>query len=137
MAMIYVARSAELAKWASDVGLSKHVYKIGVTDGPAKDLVAAGWAGLTDWSLVKKQDDVEGIDEAGVLERLAGRARLVDPRLYPRIKATPGLFKVLPSHVENHILVSRALSGTEETGELKLKPTDFAAYLIHNALRGA
>jgi len=57
MAMIYVARSASLSKWASDIGLSKNVFKIGVADEPIKDLIAAeGWAGATDWTLVKKED---------------------------------------------------------------------------------
>lgn len=137
MATLYVARSATLSKWASDVGLSKHVYKVGVTDEPAKDVVGRGWAGLTDWTLVRKQDDTGLTGEDDVLARLAGKERMIDPSLYPRIKGTLGIFKVLPSHVENHILVTRALTGTEESGELKLKPTDFAAYLVHNALKSS
>jgi len=135
MATLYVARSATLAKWASDVGLSKHIYKVGLTDEPVKDVIARGWAALTDWTLVSKRDEVEGGDEAGMQDRLAAKERLIDPRLYPKIKGTPGLYKVLPAHVENHIIVTRALTGTEESGELKLKPADFAAYLIHNALK--
>jgi hypothetical protein len=137
MATIYVARSPGLAGWASDVGLSKHVYKIGVTDGPTKELIAAGWAGFTDWILVKKHDLVEPLDETHMLETLAAKERAIDPKLYPRIKGTIGLFKVIPTHVENHIVVSRALAGTEQSGELKIKPAEFAAYLIHNALRAA
>ena len=69
MAVIYVARSAALSKWASDVGLSKNI------------------------------------------------------------------FKVNPVHVESHIIVGRALEGGAERVAVKLKPADFASYLIHNAKR--
>ncbi|HZS81714.1 MAG TPA: hypothetical protein VFA50_02515 [Stellaceae bacterium] len=134
MAMIYVARSAALGKWASDVGLSKHVYKVGVTEEPVKPLVAAGWAGESDWTLVK-QEAVEGLTEAEALERLGRKEKMIDPALYPRIKGTRGLFKVLPAHVESHIIVGRALEGGPERVAIKLKPADFAAYLIRNAQR--
>jgi hypothetical protein len=134
MATIFVARSVALGKWASDVGLSKHVYKVGVTDEPVKSVVAAGWAGETDWSLVKSET-VEGLDEAQAIDRLAKKDRMVDPKLYPRIRGTLGIFKVLPANVENHIVVAKALAGAHDRGDLKLKPADFAAYLIHNAKR--
>jgi hypothetical protein len=134
MAVIYVARSVALSKWASDVGLSKHVYKLGLAEEPLKPVIAAGWAGETDWTLVKKEPH-DGADEAAAIERLARKEKMIDPALYPRIKGTLGIFKVLPAHVENHILVSRALAGASERAELKLKPVDFAAYLIHNATR--
>jgi hypothetical protein len=134
MTTIYVARSSKLGKWASDVGLSKHVFKLGVTDEDAKSLVAAGWAGEADWLLVKKQD-VEGLTEAEVVGRVARKEKLIDPNIYPRLKGALGVFKVLPAHVENHILVSRALAGEAERIEIKLKPADFADYLIANAVR--
>ena len=136
VATIYIARSNNLSQWGYDVGLSKHLYKVGYTDGDAKEAVAAGWAVERDWTLVKKQDGVEGLTEDQIVERLARKEKMIDPKLYPRIKGTLGIYKVLPAHVENHILVTRALTGTEETGELRLKPADFAAYLIHNALKG-
>ena len=135
MAVIYVARSAELSKWASDVGLSKNIFKVGIAEEPVKDLIAAeGWAGLTDWTLVKKEDAGDLIEEAA-LERLGKRETIVDPKYYPRIRDTRGLFKVNPVHVESHIIVGRALEGGAERIAVKLKPADFASYLIHNAKR--
>ncbi len=134
MTTLYVARSSKLGKWASDVGLSKHVFKLGVTDEDPKALVAAGWAGETDWQLVKKQA-VEGLTEAEVVERVARKEKLIDPNLYPRLRGAIGVFKVLPAHVENHMLVRRALAGEAERIEIKLKPADFADYLIANAVR--
>ena len=135
MPVLYVARSVKLGKWAADVGLSKHVYKLGCTDEPLKALVAAGWAGEQDWSLVQKED-VEDLDEAEAIERLARKERMIDPKYYPRLRETLGVFKVDPAHVENHIIVSRALAGAADRVEAKLKPADFAAFLIHNAKRG-
>jgi len=134
MATIYVARSSKLSKWASDVGLSKHVFKLGCTDEDPKTLAAAGWAGETDWQLVKKQA-VDGLDEGDAIERVARKEKLIDPKIYPKLRGAVGVFKVVPAHVENHILVSRALAGEAERIELKLKPADFADYLIGNAVR--
>lgn len=134
MGVIYVARSASLGKWASDVGLSKHIYKVGYAEEPLKALIETGWAGETDWTLVKKQA-ADGLDEAKIIERLSRKEKMVDPNLYPRIRGTVGIFKVLPAHVENHLLVARALAGAPELGDIKLRPADFATYLIHNAMR--
>ena len=135
MGTIYVARSQKLSKWASDVGLSKHVYKLGVTDEKVKPMLeAARWAGEDDWALVR-QDDAGGLSEEEVLTRIGRKEKIVDPRYYPRIKDAVGIFKVDPVHVESHLIVGRALDGTAERVAIKLKPADFASYLIHNALR--
>jgi hypothetical protein len=133
MATIYVVRSSKLSKWASDVGLSKHVFKLGCTEEDPKALVAAGWAGETDWQLLRKQP-VEGLTEAEAVERVARKEELIDPNIYPKLRNAVGVFKVVPAHVENHILVSRALAGDAERIELKLKPVDFADYLIGKAV---
>jgi hypothetical protein len=134
MAKLYVARSAKLGKWAYDVGFGKHIYKVGIAEDDAKTLAAAGWAGESDWTIVKQQD-VEGIDEAEALARLEHKEKPIDPKLYPKLKGAAGIFRVAAPHVENHIIVSRALAGDSDRAEIKLKPADFAAYLIHNALR--
>jgi len=75
------------------------------------------------------------LTEAEVIERVARKEKLIDPNFYPRLRGAVGVFKVLPAHVENHILVSRALAGEAERVELKLKPVDFADYMIANAVR--
>jgi hypothetical protein len=134
MATLYVARSAALCQWGSDVGLGKNIYKIGITDEPVKKMVAAGWAGEQDWKLIASQP-IEGTDEAAMLEVLTRKAKPIDPKYYPRIRDTAGLFKIEPAHVENHMLITRALADTHDRSVIKLKPADFAAYLIHNALK--
>lgn len=134
MAVLFVARSARLARWAFDVGFGKHIYKIGVSAGDPKATAAAGWAGETDWKIVRREE-VEGLTEADAIERLARRERPIDPQLYPKLKGAVGVFRVSPEHAENHIIVSRALAGDSDRVDLKLKPADFAGYLIHNALR--
>ena len=49
MQVLYIARSAKLCRWASDVGLGKHVYKVGIAEGDPKALASTGWAGETDY----------------------------------------------------------------------------------------
>jgi hypothetical protein len=131
--MLYVARSAGLARWASDVGLGRHVYKLGVTEDDPKALAAAGWAGESDWTIVRKEA-VEGLSEDDALARLGAKEKAIDPTYYPRLKGTPGIFRLVADRVENHMLVSRALAG-EPSRAIKLKPADFAAYLMHGARR--
>ncbi|HEX3499286.1 MAG TPA: hypothetical protein VHT04_08165 [Stellaceae bacterium] len=134
MGTIYAARSVKLSKWGNDVGLSKHLYKIGYTEEPLKKIIEQGWAGERDWTVVAQQE-VEGLSEDDVIERVARKQKPVDPNFYPRLKEARGIFKVLPAHVENHMLMTRALAGEAERVEIKLKPADFGAFLIHNALR--
>ncbi len=134
MAIFYVARSVKLGRWASDVGLGKHVYKVGIADGDPKALAAAGWAGETDWTIVRKQA-IEGLSEEAALDRLGRKEKMIDPNLYPKLKGAVGVFRLTPARVENHILVTRALAGQSDRAEIKLKPADFADYLIHNTVR--
>lgn len=134
MAMLYVARSAKLARWASEVGFGRHVYKIGVGEEAPKALAAAGWAGESDWTIVRQQK-VEDLSEAEVFARIGRKERVIDPNLYPRLKGASGIFRLSAERVENHVLVRRALAGASESAAIKLKPVDFADYLIAGALR--
>jgi hypothetical protein len=133
MGVIFVARSARFGKWASDVGLSKNVFKIGYSEEDPKAVIEQGWGGETDWTLLR-QRDAENTSEEQILQRLARKEKLVDPYYYPRLRGATGIFKVSPEHVENHILVARVMGGGSERLELKVKPADFADYLIHNAI---
>ena len=133
MGTIYVARSASLSDWASDVGLSKLVFKLGVTDEDVKALIATGWAGFPNWTLLKSQETEVSNDDA--IAKLAARVKMIDPTLYPKIKGTLGIFKVTQAQVENHIVVGKALEGANELLAPKLKPVDYASFMIHNALR--
>ena len=134
MPVIYVARSAKLSKWASDVGLGKNVFKVGIADEPIKPLIEAGWAGETDWAVLKKQD-AGALAEDEVIDRLARKNKMVDPTYYPKLKGTRGIFRLTPEQIENHIMIARAMAREDELKVIKIKPAVFADFLIHNALR--
>jgi hypothetical protein len=137
MPLVYVATSKTFAQWASDVGLGKHVYKVGVAAGTAEDAIKAlndaALAGASDWRLMKKQE-ADDIDEAAAIERLAKKEKQVDPAYYPRLRGATGIFRVKVANVANSLLVKRALAGEEEKVD-KVKASDIATYLIQNALQ--
>jgi hypothetical protein len=135
MPVIYVARSQSLQKWGAEVGLTKHLFKIGVADGKAQDALKAlndsACAGERDWKLLG-HESVESGDEDSAIERLGAREKLVDPNLYPRLRGERGIVKVKPENVANHLMVKKALAGEEDIA-IKLRPADIAGYLIANA----
>lgn len=133
MGFLYVARSVRLGKWAWEVGLSKNVFKVGYAEGSPEEAVAVGWAGETDWKLVKKQP-AEGVTDDQVVARVAAKERLIDPKLYPKLKGAVGIFKVSLTNAENHILIRESLAGHPILADFKLKPGDIADYLIHMAI---
>jgi hypothetical protein len=78
---------------------------------------------------------VEGLSEEEAVDRLARKERMIDPNLYPKLKGAAGVFRLTPARVENHIIVTRALAGESDRTAIKLRPADYAEYLIHNAIR--
>jgi hypothetical protein len=135
MPTVYVARSQSLQQWASDVGLTPHVYKVGVTDGAAEPAIEQlnkdKVCGVDDWKLVKAQE-ASG-DEATALERIGRKEKLVDPTHYPRLGGATGLVKVKLANVQSRLLVQRMMAGEEEKA-IKPKPADVAAHLIQDAV---
>ncbi|TAN54981.1 MAG: hypothetical protein EPN26_06055 [Rhodospirillales bacterium] len=138
MTCVYVAKSKSLGEWGSDVGLTEHLYKLGVHEGAPEEVVdllnGEKLCGKTDWALLKSEPLEELQDEAALYERLGRKEKLVDPRIYPGIRNAPGIFKVKILNVENSILVKEALEGREPKIK-KPKPAEIGAYLIANALK--
>ncbi len=131
MAILYVASSKGLANWGADHGLTKHLYKIAVTDGEAEaaveELNASQHAGQEDWKLAKKAEIDE--DEAAILARVGAKEKLVDPNYYPGIKKAPGIFKVKLASVESRLLMEQTLRG-ENPHVVKVKATDIVDHLV-------
>lgn len=134
MTTIFVAKSKSLQAWGADVGLTKHLYKVGVAaegaEAAIESLNETSHGGRADWRLVKKQD-VDGIDEDDAIARVARRETMVDPGYYPKIKGARGVFKVNVAGLEQQLLVQKALAG--ETRKSKLNQAEIASHLIRNA----
>jgi hypothetical protein len=75
------------------------------------------------------------LSEEEAVDRLARKERMIDPNLYPKLKGAAGVFRLTPARIENHIMVTRALAGESDRAAIKLRPGDYADYLIHNAIR--
>jgi len=134
MGTAYVAKSKSLQAWGGDVGLGKHLYKLGyLAEGAPADHLAEGLAGAADWVVVTARP-ADAASEAAILERMARKEKMVDPAYYPRLKGEAGIVKVNPGSVENSMRIRFALENGREVNEIKVKPTDIARYLLDNAL---
>lgn len=136
MPTLYVVQSKSLQKWGWDVGLSKHLYKIGLTNEDAAsitgDLSNNQYAGCSDWKLLAHEtsDDVEEVE---LYQRVGRKETVVDPTYYPRIKNASGIFKVKVENVEHALLVEKAMANQELTA-VKVTAKTVAAYLLRIAL---
>ena len=136
MAVVYVAKSTGLQKWGGEVGLTKHLFKLGAFDGKVQDAIKAlndgACAGERDWKLITHEER-DAVDEGAIVDRLGMKEKLVDPNLYPRLKGERGVVKLKPESVVNHLMVKKALAGDEDIA-IKLRPEDIGHYLIANAV---
>lgn len=136
MATLFVAKSKALQDWGHGVGVTKFLFKVGVTDGSIDDAIlvmnAERVAGCDDWKPLDKQETE--FDEATAIERVGRREQALDPDFYPKIRAARGIFKVKIDNVENDMMVRAALANeNQQLKTLKAKDKDIAAYLLRRA----
>jgi hypothetical protein len=133
MPKLYVASSKSLQDWGSDVGLGKHVYKVGcVQEGEPAEAVE-NMAGFSDWKILLSVETDQ--NEPTILERLAIKEKMVDPNYYPRLRGMLGIVKIALPSVENAMLVTIALDNREPPKGMKVKPVDIANYLVRNLIK--
>ena len=132
MATLYVAFSPTMQDWGADVGVSKQLYKTGLTDGDPGEAIAAlnadGYAGQKDWALAGARE-VDGLDETATMIRLAERQKVLDPLYYPKIKGAKDIVKLEQRKVEANVVIKRTMEGRDSKVP-KLKPVDMANFII-------
>jgi hypothetical protein len=134
MPTMFVAMSRALQAWGSDVGLTKHLYKLGVCPGAASEAVAAmngeRHAGRDDWVLLTETGTDR--DAEAAIAGIARKETLVEPRYYPQIKGATGIVKVKLANVENHYVIETALAGGQRPAR-KPTPAEIGGYLLRKA----
>lgn len=131
MGTVYVAASKAQQEWGADVGLGKHLYKLGWSEDGITAEALAGFAGQSDWKIITEADS-EGPEEA-LIEKAAIKEKEIDPNYYPRLRGARGVFKMSIDKVENALLVAMALENRTPSKSFKVKPQDIAAALIRAA----
>ena len=131
MPSIYVALSPLMQEWGAEVGISKHLYKVGLTDedpnAAINELNTATYGGQKDWELAGARD--ADLDHGVLAARLSERQKLIDPLYYPRIKGAKDIVKADQRKVEANLVIKRTMEGRDSKVP-KLKPADFAAYIM-------
>ena len=132
MTTLYIAMSPAMQEWGADVGISKYLYRVGVTEDASKDAVAElnaeGYAGHKDWELIGERA-VDAVDAAGLAVRLGERQKVIDPLYYPKLKGAKDIVKIDPRKVEANVVIKRTMAG-HDSKVPKLKPADMAAYIM-------
>jgi hypothetical protein len=132
MPSIYVAFSPAMQEWGSDVGVSRHLFKPGLTDEDPKDAVKAlsdeGYAGQKDWELAGARE-VADLDAAAFADRIKERQKTIDPLYYPKIKGAKDIVKLEQRKVEANIVIKRTMEGRDSKVP-KLTPALIADYVL-------
>ncbi len=131
MATLYVAFSPTMQDWGADVGVSKQLYKTGLTDGDPGEAIAAlnadGYAGQKDWALAGSRET--DLDAGTFAMRLTERQKLLDPLYYPKIKGAKDIAKLDQRKVEANIVIKRTMEGRDSKVP-KLKPEHMADFIF-------
>ncbi len=134
--IIYVAFSPTMQEWGSDVGVSKHLYKAGLTDEDPKDAIQelndATYAGQKDWELAGARE-VADMDPETFTARLAERQKTIDPLYYPKIKGAKDIVKLEQRKVEANIVIKRTMEGRDSKVP-KLTPILMADFVIDSLI---
>lgn len=134
MPYCYVAKSKSLQDWGHSVGISKHLYKVGVTSNDVKNTVSKmnfeNFSGRNDWKIIM-HDSIEEIEESLIFEKLKKSLNLIDPAYYPQIKEAKGIFKIKLQSVEDSLLLSIALQDEENSNKgIKIGAKQIAKYIL-------
>ena len=136
MSVVYIAMSVAMQEWGADVGVSKHLYRVGFTDGEAQeavqDMCDEGYAGHTDWQLAGNRDAGD-LDAETLLQRAVERQKTLDPLYYPRIKGAKDIVKLDQRKIEANIVIKKTMEG-KDSKVPKLKPSDMAEFLLDSVL---
>ena len=136
MPSVYVAMSETMQEWGSDAGISKHLYKVAVTEESPEDAVKAlnaeGYGGQKDWTFLDSRD-APTVDPAAMTNRVGERLKIIDPLYYPKIKGAKDIVRVDQRKVEANIVIRRTMEGRDSKVP-KLKPKDLAGYILDVAL---
>ena len=136
MPIVYVALSNIMQEWGADVGVSKHLYKVGYAEGDPQNAIKAlnneNFAGHSDWSLAGSRD-VEGLDADTLMQRACERHNVLDPLYYPRLKGVKDIIRLDQRKVEAHIVIKKTMEG-QDSKVPKLKPVDMSNFLIEGIL---
>lgn len=136
MPSVYIAMSAAMQEWGADAGISKHLYKVGFTEGTPEEAVKAlneaTYGGQTDWALAGAREAAT-IDEAALMARIADRMKVIDPLYYPKIKGAKDIVRLDQRKVEAHIVIKLTMEGRASKVP-KLKPKDMAGFILDAAL---
>ena len=134
MHLLYVLKSKKLQTWGHSVGITKYLFKFGLTKLDLKDLIqdlnSRNYAGKDDWALIlKKKTEYES--ENKIIEKLGETIEVLNPDFYPQIGNSIGIFRVKKEMVENSIIIRNALKENDKLMlSKKIKDKDFAEFIL-------